>query len=147
MPVGQLGRASWQQRGNHHNLWGSAPEAKVTFAQAKAIMDNIGANLGSNTTTNANGVGMQALLKSSRRHPRALVFVWGSCFRTTDSLREHRQPVAARSHDRKRWRFAPRWAPDAGGSPVSCSLKGSVSSNRRTLGLLIARWASHSFFT
>ena len=47
VPVGQLsGEASWQQRGNHPGLYGTARlKPGVTFEQAKAEMDRIAANL------------------------------------------------------------------------------------------------------
>jgi putative ABC transport system permease protein len=67
VPVGQLsGEASWQQRGNHPGLYGVARlKPGVTFAQAKADMDNIGANLEKQyQDSNAgNGVGTRPLLE------------------------------------------------------------------------------------
>jgi putative ABC transport system permease protein len=67
VPVGQLsGEASWQQRGNHPGLYGVARlKPGVSFAQAKAEMDNIGANLERQyQDSNAgNGVGTRPLLE------------------------------------------------------------------------------------
>ena len=67
VPVGQLsGEASWQQRGNHPGLYGVARlKPGVSFAQAKAEMDNIGANLEKQyQDSNAgNGVGVRPLLE------------------------------------------------------------------------------------
>ena len=67
VPVGQLsGEASWQQRGNHPGLYGVARlKPGVTFAQAKAEMDTIGANLERQyQDSNAgNGIGLRPLLE------------------------------------------------------------------------------------
>jgi predicted permease len=67
VPVGQLsGDPGWQQRGNHPGLYGVARlKPGVTFAQAKAEMDNIGANLEKQyQDSNAgNGVGVRPLLE------------------------------------------------------------------------------------
>jgi putative ABC transport system permease protein len=67
VPVGQLsGEASWQQRGNHPGLYGVARlKPGVTFAQAKAEMDTIGANLEKQyQDSNAgNGIGVRPLLE------------------------------------------------------------------------------------
>src|SRR6266550_1751334 len=67
VPVGQLsGEASWQQRGNHPGLYGVARlKPGVSFAQAKAEMDNIGANLEKqyNDSNAGNGVGTRPLLE------------------------------------------------------------------------------------
>jgi putative ABC transport system permease protein len=67
VPVGQLsGEASWQSRGNHPGLYGVARlKPGVTFAQAKAEMDTIAANLEKQyQDSNAgNGVGLHPLLE------------------------------------------------------------------------------------
>jgi putative ABC transport system permease protein len=67
VPVGQLsGDAGWQQRGNHPGLYGVARlKPGVTFAQAKAEMDKIGADLEKQyQESNAgNGVGVRPLLE------------------------------------------------------------------------------------
>jgi putative ABC transport system permease protein len=67
VPVGQLsGEASWQQRGNHPGLYGVARlKPGVSFQQAKAEMDTIGANLEKQyQDSNAgNGIGMRPLLE------------------------------------------------------------------------------------
>src|SRR6185436_377542 len=68
VPVGQLaGDANWQQRGNHPGLYGVGRlKPGVSFAQAKAEMDMIGANLAKQfEETNAgNGIGLRPLLRS-----------------------------------------------------------------------------------
>jgi putative ABC transport system permease protein len=67
VPVGQLsGEATWQERGNHPGLYGVARlKPGVSFAQAKAEMDAIGANLATQyQDSNAgNGIGMRPLLE------------------------------------------------------------------------------------
>jgi putative ABC transport system permease protein len=67
VPVGQLsGEPNWQQRGNHPGLYGVARlKPGVTFAQAKAEMDTIGANLEKQyQDSNAgNGIGVRPLLE------------------------------------------------------------------------------------
>ncbi|HEV2830126.1 MAG TPA: ABC transporter permease [Pyrinomonadaceae bacterium] len=67
VPVGQLsGEPSWQQRGNHPGLYGVARlKPGVTFAQAKAEMDNIASNLEKQyQDSNAgNGIGVRPLLE------------------------------------------------------------------------------------
>ena len=67
VPVGQLsGDADWQQRGNHPGLYGVARlKPGVSFAQAKAEMDNIGANLEKqyNDSNAGNGIGVRPLLE------------------------------------------------------------------------------------
>jgi len=67
VPVGQLaGDADWQQRGNHPGLYGVARlKPGVSFAQAKAEMDMIGANLAKQfEESNAgNGIGLRPLLE------------------------------------------------------------------------------------
>ena len=67
VPVGQLsGEASWQQRGNHPGLYGVARlKPGVSFAQAKADMDTIGANLEKqyHDSNAGNGIGVQPLLE------------------------------------------------------------------------------------
>jgi putative ABC transport system permease protein len=67
VPVGQLsGEASWLSRGNHPGLYGVARlKPGVTFPQAKAEMDTIGANLAKQyQESNAgNGIGLHPLLE------------------------------------------------------------------------------------
>ena len=67
VPVGQLsGDVDWQQRGNHPGLYGVARlKPGVSFAQAKAEMDNIGANLEKqyNDSNAGNGIGVRPLLE------------------------------------------------------------------------------------
>jgi putative ABC transport system permease protein len=67
VPVGQLsGDVNWQQRGNHPGLYGVARlKSGVTFAQAKADMDNLAANLEKQYPDQiaGNGVRMQPLLE------------------------------------------------------------------------------------
>ena len=68
VPVGQLsGDTSWQERGNHPGLYGVARlKPGVTFAQAKAEMDTIGANLEKQyQDSNAgNGIGVHPMLEA-----------------------------------------------------------------------------------
>jgi putative ABC transport system permease protein len=68
VPVGQLsGEAGWQQRGNHPGLYGVARlKPGVTFAQAKAEMDTIAANLEKQyQDSNAgNGIGVHPMLEA-----------------------------------------------------------------------------------
>jgi predicted permease len=67
VPVGQLsGEASWQSRGNHPGLYGVARLKRgVSFAQAKAEMDMIGANLEKQypDSNSGNGIGTRPLLE------------------------------------------------------------------------------------
>jgi putative ABC transport system permease protein len=67
VPVGQLsGQESWTHRGNHPGLYGVARlKPGVSFGQAKADMDTIGANLEKqyNDSNAGNGVGMRPLLE------------------------------------------------------------------------------------
>lgn len=67
VPVGQLsGDPGWQQRGNHPGLYGVARlRPGVSFAQAKAEMDTIGANLEKqyNDSNAGNGIGVRPLLE------------------------------------------------------------------------------------
>jgi putative ABC transport system permease protein len=67
VPVGQLsGEASWQQRGNHPGLYGVGRlKPGVSFAQAKADMDKIGAALEKqyNDSNAGNGVGLRPLIE------------------------------------------------------------------------------------
>jgi putative ABC transport system permease protein len=67
VPVGQLsGEPGWQQRGNHPGLYGVGRlKPGVSFAQAKAEMDTIGANLEKqyNESNAGNGVGTRPLLE------------------------------------------------------------------------------------
>lgn len=67
VPVGQLsGDADWQQRGNHPGLYGVARlKPGVSFAQARAEMDTIGANLEKqyNDSNAGNGIGVRPLLE------------------------------------------------------------------------------------
>jgi putative ABC transport system permease protein len=67
VPVGQLsGEASWLERDNHPGLYGVARlKPGVSFAQAKAEMDTIGANLEKqyNDSNAGNGIGVRPLLE------------------------------------------------------------------------------------
>ena len=81
VPVGQLSdQASWKSRGNHPGLYGVARlKPGVSFAQAKAEMDQIGANLEKqyNDSNAGNGVGVRPLLEvfvSDVRRPLWVLF-------------------------------------------------------------------------
>jgi len=67
VPVGQLsGDPDWLERGNHPGLYGVARlKPGVSFAQAKAEMDTIGANLEKqyNDSNAGNGIGVRPLLE------------------------------------------------------------------------------------
>ena len=67
VPVGQLsGAPDWQLRGNHPGLYGVARlKPGVSFAQAKAEMDLIAANLANqyNESNAGNGIGVRPLLE------------------------------------------------------------------------------------
>jgi putative ABC transport system permease protein len=67
VPVGQLsGDPNWQQRGNHPGLYGVARlKPGVSFEQAKAEMDKIGANLSAQypNEVGGNGIGVRPLLE------------------------------------------------------------------------------------
>lgn len=79
VPVGQLaGDPNWQQRGNHPGLYGVARlKPGVTFAQAKAELDNIAANLEKQypDSNSGNGIHLQPMLEVYVRDVRPTLWV------------------------------------------------------------------------
>ena len=148
VPVGQLsGDPDWLQRGNHPGLYGVARlKPGVTFAQAKADMDNIGANLEKqyNDSNAGNGVGVQPLLEVFVGEIRSkLWFLFGAvaavlliaCVNIANLLlaraQSRQKEMAIRSAmGAGRWRIARQLLTES----VLLALIGG------TLGLLIARW-------
>jgi putative ABC transport system permease protein len=148
VPVGQLsGDQDWLQRGNHPGLYGVARlKPGVTFAQAKADMDNIGANLEKqyNDSNAGNGVGVHPLLEVFVGEIRGkLWFLFGAvaavlliaCVNIANLLlaraQSRQKEMAIRSAmGAGRWRIARQLLTES----VLLALIGG------TLGLLIARW-------
>ena len=148
VPVGQLsGDPDWLQRGNHPGLYGVARlKPGVTFAQAKADMDNIGANLEKqyNDSNAGNGVGVQPLLEVFVGEIRSkLWFLFGAvaavlliaCVNIANLL-------LARAQSRQK-EMAIRSAMGAGRGRIARQLLTEsvlLALIGGTLGLLIARW-------
>jgi putative ABC transport system permease protein len=148
VPVGQLsGEPAWLHRGNHPGLYGVARlKPGVTFAQAKADMDNIGANLEKqyNDSNAGNGVGLHPLLEAFVGESRGkLWFLFGAvaavlliaCVNIANLLlaraQSRQKEMAIRSAmGAGRWRIARQLLTES----VLLALIGG------TLGLLVARW-------
>jgi putative ABC transport system permease protein len=148
VPVGQLsGDPDWLHRGNHPGLYGVARlKPGVTFAQAKADMDNIAANLEKqyNDSNAGNGVGIHPMLEAFVGDSRGkLWFLFGAvaavlliaCVNIANLLlaraQARQKEMAIRSAmGAGRWRIARQLLTES----VLLALIGG------TLGLLVARW-------
>ncbi len=148
VPVGQLsGEASWQQRGNHPGLYGVARlKPGVSFAQAKAEMDIIGANLEKQyqDSNSGNGIGLRPMLELFVGDVRRALWVLFAAvaFVLLIACANIANLLLARAQSRQkemairaamgagRWRIARQLLTES----VLLALLGG------SLGLLIARW-------